>query len=198
MSNIKSIRQPVLDTSPLAAQYKTVTGWVSREGRFFGEDEYAARWNGADLITCKKNPHHEPFQKHSWCTACRAEAIEKMYAEMSRQKWDGTTPISIFGDDEYFYSLDELLDFCYCNEVQPQDLKLVLCQPVYPKKLDFDDTYEVIMDNRPEDVDIQNYYNPVIDDLIDRINYQIEKLSEISWKQSNIAVYIDESLNFDD
>ncbi|MCW7764474.1 hypothetical protein [Photorhabdus luminescens] len=125
-------------------------------------------------------------------------AIEKMYAEMPRQKWDGITPIAIFDDDQYFYYLDELLDFCYSNEVQPQDLKLVLCQPVYPKKLDFDGIYEMIFDNLPEYVEMQNYYNPTIDSLIDAINAQIKKLPEFSWKKGNIAVDIDGTINFDE
>ena len=30
-----------------AATLKTVTGWVSRDGLFFGSDERTARWSGA-------------------------------------------------------------------------------------------------------------------------------------------------------
>ncbi len=33
----------ILPDSPLAARHRTVTGWVSRDGRFFGDDEQTAR-----------------------------------------------------------------------------------------------------------------------------------------------------------
>ena len=37
----------IMEDSPEAASIKTVTGWVSRTGRFCGDDERMARFDGS-------------------------------------------------------------------------------------------------------------------------------------------------------
>ena len=40
-------KQIIMEDSPEAASIQTVTGWVSRTGRFWGNDERMARFDGS-------------------------------------------------------------------------------------------------------------------------------------------------------
>ena len=44
MNDIKKI---ILPESPEAASIQTVTGWVSSNGRYWGNDEHMARYDGS-------------------------------------------------------------------------------------------------------------------------------------------------------
>lgn len=41
--------------SPEAASFKTVTGWVSSDGIFCGNDEHVARYRGCTHIKCNES-----------------------------------------------------------------------------------------------------------------------------------------------
>ncbi|MEQ1969482.1 ead/Ea22-like family protein, partial [Xenorhabdus nematophila] len=63
----------VMYDSPEAAQIKIVTGWVSRDGRFWGDDERMARYCGATHRQCENNPDHPIIGVHDYCDLCRAK-----------------------------------------------------------------------------------------------------------------------------
>ena len=44
---MNDIKQIILPESPEAASVQTVTGWVSRTGRYWGNDERMARYDGS-------------------------------------------------------------------------------------------------------------------------------------------------------
>lgn len=51
--NMKTEKIVMMDSDE-AASIQTVTGWVDRQGRFWGGDEHQARWCGATHRKCKK------------------------------------------------------------------------------------------------------------------------------------------------
>ncbi len=49
-----STEQIVLNTSDEAASIKTVTGWIDRYGRFWGDYERIARYSGCTHVACSE------------------------------------------------------------------------------------------------------------------------------------------------
>ncbi|CAB4172456.1 hypothetical protein UFOVP935_22 [uncultured Caudovirales phage] len=62
MTATKQQEEVVMIDDPQAATLVTVTGWRSRDGRFYGDNEHAARWGGCTHVKClacgnKRCPH---------------------------------------------------------------------------------------------------------------------------------------------
>ena len=160
-----------------AAHIATVTGWVSRQGRFYGEAERLARYDGCTHDTCECGNEHE---KHlACCNTCRDEHRLKRYNAMPFKEWDGETPLAKHEDDRYFFSEDDLLDYCDSNDVDPEDLRLVICQPNYAHEI----TGEYFSDDLPEDQDIGDVW-PELADAIEKANELIRKRDKpLSWSE---------------
>lgn len=170
----------ILNTSNEAATYKTeISGWVSHNGRFWGKDERAARWDGCTHIVCECG---QPVEKR-WtkCSICRSISSDKRFAALESKSWDGKTPLCLYDDDRFFWSEDDLTDFCEEIGAKPEDLKLVICEPIYAREIDPNDYY---CDDLPEDGEIT-------DDLLaafEELN-QIIRGSKVifSWSPSKYA-----------
>lgn len=73
----------VMMDSDEAASIRTLTGWVDRQGRFWGNDEYQARWCGATHRKCKNKPEEHPIHStHGYCEECHRESRQAKFAEM--------------------------------------------------------------------------------------------------------------------
>lgn len=129
-----------------AAKRVSVIGWVSRDGRFYGENEHLARWNGCTRLKCECGNLHE--KGWTMCKACRNKASDARYEAMPFIEWDGDAPVCLYDDDKYFFSEDDVLEYCAEEELSPSDLQLVLCEPQYAHEVEPDKEYQYIL---PED-----------------------------------------------
>lgn len=116
-------KQIIMFYSPDAASLKTVTGWVSADGRFFGRDENLARFCGATHRICKNNPDHPVHQVRGYCEPCHKDKRDKAFADMPVKEWDGESLVDFDGDRYFFdagclrdYLIDEalILPICGC------------------------------------------------------------------------------------
>lgn len=140
--------EKVMIDSPEAATFKTVEGWVSRDGRFFGKGdgaERAARWSGATHQYCS---NCKTVIKKGWllCEDCREKRAVEKFEQAPRKKWDGETPIYSDALDEFvFGSPGEALEtaMLYADETDPiptlESLRLYLCEPQYARQIELDD-----------------------------------------------------------
>ena len=168
--------QIILYTDEEAAKLITITGWVSRNGRFFGENEQSARYDGCTHKQCDcGSPMTKGWTK---CENCRSKSSQDKYASYEYKEWDGVTPVCIFGDDTYFFGSDEIDDYLEEHELQYKDLHLVLCKPNYAKHI-YSEYWEDIF---AEDGDIPTELQKKLDEL----NKYIDTLEPISWSPSNI------------
>ncbi|MGJ0580578.1 DNA N-6-adenine-methyltransferase, partial [Xenorhabdus bovienii] len=78
----------VMHDSSEAASIKTVTGWVSRDGQFWGDDERMARYCGATHRQCENNPNHPIIAMRDYCELCHTEERHNRFNAMERQQWD--------------------------------------------------------------------------------------------------------------
>lgn len=175
----------VLSTSDEAASFKTVTGWVSRHGRFFGADERAARYDGSTHSPC--DTCGEPTDR-SWikCKACREKAdLARFLARQSKPYESGM----VFADayDRYFHDLDEAVEWAEDEGLELETLRLLLCDPVYPRMLD-DDHWQ---DELPEDCTLADVA-PDLAEAIGKANDVIAQMRKdhkpMSWTPSKYAV----------
>src|ERR1035437_3570679 len=122
----------VMADSDEAASIKTVTGWVSRTGRFWGGDEKMARYDGSTHRLCECG---EVIANRSYCSKCSDRKKHEQYLALPKMAWDGVTPLHLHGTDLYFFDAEELLEHCAELGCQPKDLALVVCAPKYAREI---------------------------------------------------------------
>lgn len=173
----------VLYSSPEAASIKTLTGWVDRDGRYWGDNEHQARYCGATHNVCTKHPDQEPFVINWGCPACKDEHQQERFEGFERIQWDGETPVTMFFGDKYFFDIDEIRDHCEECGVSVDDLKLVLCEPNYPHQLDPND---IFVDILPEDGEV----SPELYEAFEALNKIIDNHQPLSWSPIDKAVIV--------
>lgn len=134
----KLIEQKIIfPDSEEAATYRTdISGWVSSTGHFFGKDEQAARYKGSTHTRCECGE----AAKHPYtaCEECRRKKMVERYNALPFKEWDGKEALCVYGDDKYFFSEEDLLEYLYEHEMNGSDIMLVLCAPIYYQPIDMD------------------------------------------------------------
>lgn len=148
-----------------SASIQTVTGWVSRGGRFWGDDEHMARYDGCTHMPC--NTCGELMEVRSYCKPCYRNKETEKWQSMPRKDWDGIEPLYSQNTDVWFYSFDDLAEYCEENDCSPQSLYLIISEPVYADQIDPMDHYA---DDLPEGGDLPNE----IEDAFEKLNAVIK------------------------
>lgn len=182
----------VMMDSDEAASIQTLTGWVDRQGRFWGNDEYQARWCGATHRKCKNKPDEHPIHStHGYCEVCSRESRQAKLAEMERVTWDGE-PLVIFESDQYFFDAESLAEYCCENSVLPSELQLLICEPNYPPEFDIEQHCEEVI---PDGGDYHSLPQAVLD-AADALNKAIKESEAVSWCGSDkVAIVSDDILD---
>lgn len=169
-----------------AATLKTVTGWVSRDGRFYGDDERIARYAGCTHQACDQCEAIVP-RGRLICDACRNKATAAKYSALEAKEWDGETPLALFDCDTYFFDFESVEDYCDQNDCKVEDLQLVICTPIKPALLSADDLF---CDSLPEDGETPD----AVKDAVEAVNQAIIAAPPFSWYPGKFrAVFAQES-----
>lgn len=119
----------VMRDSPKAARRVRVSGWRSRRGRFFGDDERTARYDGCTHVPC--DGCGQPVVKSRIrCDACQAAIDRQKYDARERAPWDGVAMLYSEVRDRYYGSPEDAADALDDGETL-DDLRLVICDPQY-------------------------------------------------------------------
>jgi hypothetical protein len=181
MSNEKD--EIILMDSDKAASLKTVTGWVSRNGNFCGDNETLARWVGATHIKCEQCG---AVHKDGFCQKCFDASRRAVYDAMPVVEWDTDCPVVIFGTNEYFWDFGDIETYAEDNDIPLSEMDLVLCVPRKPPPID---ALELFSDYVPDDPDEHSIDQAVLD-AVDALNKAIEAAPPFSWTQGNQRVVI--------
>ncbi len=171
----------ILPEDDAAAQLVDVSVWKSRCGVLF-LDERIARWEGATHVRCSKCG---AVMRKTWmtlCAVCKVASTKERYNKLEKRSWDGSNPVCTFDDDRYFYSPEEVEEYCYDLGIKVEDLMLVHCEPRYAFEVDPMDLYG---DELPEDGELPEE----LQETFDILNKVISKSKVLlSWIGSNTAV----------
>ena len=173
--------KPIFPESEESAKFVTgISGWVDRKGRFWGNDEWMARYSGSTHRHCECGA---VFRKNSYCKACNRAKDEDRYRNAERIVWDCETPLYSQTHDQYFFNIDELIDFIYEHDIEStDDLELFICEPNYFRTID----YDWFSDDLPEDGD----FPKELYDAIDAFNAVINKLAPVSYSPGKFAAIV--------
>lgn len=172
----------VMYESDEAATYKKgLSGWVSRDGRFFGQDEHIARYAGS---THKKCDCGGVTSKHYIiCEKCRAIKADERYQALESKDWGGE-PLVIFGTDTYFFS-DDI--FYYLNDLKEGEPapQLVICEPIIAPYIE-----DYGIDYLPEQWTIGDA-DPKLEILLAEVNNYIHENKPIlSWQEGKFRTSV--------
>lgn len=169
-----SDKKKIMYESDEAATYKTVKGWVSSDGRFFGESEELARWSGCTHKPCACGGETEKM--YNICRKCRDKASTEKYLSMDYQEYRGQ-PVWSKACGEYFFDEDRIRDWAEWNEVENiDDLQLIICEPEYIEPFDWEHLFEDIM---PDDMCLY--------DVAPKIAQKFEELNRFIKSENTIA-----------
>ncbi len=173
----------IMFNSDEAAHYQTnLSGWVSSNGHYWGEDERAARYDGCTHRACEDCG--EPTEK-GWlvCNKCREIRDENRYQAMPKEVWNGKGMLYSDFADKYFQDWGEIDGYCEDEEITMDKLRLIICEPQYLSLLDKGDYG---CDSLAEDGELPDNVIQAIDDF----NKVIKATGAVSWIPSKKAVLI--------
>ena len=183
MTATKQQEEVVMIDDPQAATLVTVTGWRSRDGRFYGDNEHAARWGGCTHVKCWTCG--EPAVKGDTdCRQCRDSSAKAKYAAMPTAEWDGVAMLYSDGRDEYFYSPEDAEDSLEDGQTLA-DLRLRICEPEYAREIAASDWEDQLPDDG--DCDAPCW----LQEAIDRFNASITGHAPLSWSPGKVALRIE-------
>ena len=169
----------IMIDSDESAKRGTVEGWISRHGRFYGDCESAARYDGCTHVYCEGCNSVMPKRGLTICKDCKEKKDIEKYNSMPRKKWDGESPIYSEKYDKYFYYLESLCDFIEEHECSIESMRLIICDPSRFRKLN-----DSFFDN---DLPGGEELPEELGRAIDNLNAVIEMLSPVSWSPGKYA-----------
>ena len=163
-------KQVIMEDSPEAASIQTVTGWVSRAGRFWGNDERTARYDGSTHKRCECG---SVIEQRSYCRTCHDRKEIERWDAMPEVEWDGVSMLYSQSADQYFRDEQELSDYCADSDepCTPDDLRLIICTPNYLREVDLCETHS---DDMPEDGD-ESCFAPEVQEALCALNKAIRE-----------------------
>lgn len=109
------------------------------------------------------------------------------YLKLEFKEWDRKIPVYSDAFDRFFFTVDELSDFCYDEEITDDDngtvLRLILCKPNYLHEIDFNDMWVDIL---PEDQYIDDVGSKELLNAIGELNSVIRHHKPVSWLPGNL------------
>ncbi len=111
-----------------------VSGWVCKTcNRFYGNNEHLARWCCAKDLPCPTDGCGGRVSKPwSHCEECRDKADQRRLkdrAEKERRRLEAAEIVEYCGpffvDDRFYNDLDQYLDDCVCDDVEPEEWAFV-------------------------------------------------------------------------
>lgn len=175
----------VMYDSEEAATYRhNIEGWVDRHGIFCGESEDMARWRGCTHKPCSKCG--KPARKsYTVCDECRRKAEAEKFEARERKDWDEKGPVYSDALDCFFDSWDEINDAADENEIEVEDLRLLICEPVFAREIEPEDYYHDLL---PDDGSLP----AEIEEAFKTLNNAIRDCkTPLSWEPGKFAVRLE-------
>lgn len=124
----------IMIDSPDAAKPHTMSGWLSREGYFYAEEDIA-RYRGCTHRQC--DDCGSPAEKqYTHCKACRGKREIERFKARKRKLWDGKAMIYSAAMDSYYSDPADAIEAAEGEGID--EPMLLICEPEYAGKLSID------------------------------------------------------------
>jgi hypothetical protein len=171
--------------SPEAAAYRSVEGWVSRNGHFWGNDEHGARLSGCTHLNCPDCGTERVA--NGWCDPCHAKKQRERFLAYPVGEYE--FPLNLYGTDTYFWEESDLLDYLADSEYEAkEDVRLVTCVPEYPAPFEPEDYWHDIL---PEDGEVQD---AAILEAVEALNIAIKNAKPFAYFPAKQRVELPDSI----
>lgn len=173
------MEQIIYDDKKAASFVENIKGWVDINGRFFGnnpDSEHNARWSSCTHKKCECGK----LMKKGWakCEDCRSKSEIDHYNQLPFAQYNGDLVYSHLAD-RYFRDASEIEDYCFDEDINPKDLRLVFCQPNHFNQIGRDYWEDIL----PEDSD---ELPKKLQDALDNLNKVISELPPVSYLPGKI------------
>ncbi|MDP2643703.1 MAG: hypothetical protein Q8P24_02070 [Desulfobacterales bacterium] len=175
----------ILNTDSEAARHVwNLSGWMSRDGIFYGKNEEAARWRGCTHVKCKGCA--SPTPKHRvYCDGCAKIRAIARHNQRERAEWDEKGMIYSESADQFFSSFYEVDDYLEGSggkggAKEMEALRLVICEPVFLSEV----TEDYWDDDLPENGELPES----IKDALEEFNRALREVGPVSWVPGRKAV----------
>jgi len=185
MINNNETKMVMFDSDEAATYKANISGWVSRHGRFLGNDERAARYDGCTHTRCEDCG--EPVDRGRLvCPQCHENRQIKRYDAMPKEEWNGEGMIYSAAADRFFRDWDDV-ENCLEDEGGTADsLRLIICEPEYLPPIP--DDYGC--DELAEDGELPDE----VAQAIEEFNKVIIAAGAVSWFPGKKAVLLQSSM----
>ena len=116
----------ILPSDPRAAKLMTVTGWVSRNGRWYGDDERTARYDGSTASECRECGT-QCRKGYTMCDACSNKREREKY--LALPEVDVPDGYMVCHEETYASDLSELIDELLEDGIFPTSACIYICEP---------------------------------------------------------------------
>ncbi len=177
----------VLYDSDEAATYSTtISGWVARDGGYHGENEHSARYAGCTHKRCD-GCQKVMKRKYAICDECHEKQSIERYNALTKEDWNELTPVYSDTADEYFFDIDDLVNYLEEHECTIESLRLVICLPQPLPYIDENIFYDVL----PADT---NGLPDALEKALVNINAVIEKLPPQAFYPGKTAAIVTQEM----
>lgn len=139
----------IFSDSSEAARFEIgISGWVSRDGRFYGDNEDLARYAGSTHRKCECG---EVYTKNYYCQKCSDTKERERFSKMPVVEWDGSAMLYDQNTDKYFSSIDEVIEHYEYEDTVLNSAMIIVCEPNYAREVESD----YWCDELPEDTSFE-------------------------------------------
>ena len=173
-------KQILYDDENAARFVENIKGWVDINGRYFGnskDSEHSARYSSCTHVKCGCGTAVRKGRRR--CDECRDKKLKEDYEKLPFKEYNGDLVYSHLVD-EYFRDSDEIEDYCFDNDINPKDLRLLFCEPNKFSEISGDYWAEVM----PEDSDDE--LPTKLQEALDNLNKVISELPPASYSPGRI------------
>ncbi len=169
-----------------AAKFVTgLSGWVDKNGVFWGQLEEMARYASATHKRCEECKTAIINRGYRCCVDCIEKNDIERYSKLERKVWDGESYLHSDRDDVYFADYDQLNDYIDEHQIENIDsLRLIICEPEHLRELDAD----YWADDLPEDTELPDSVLSAIETL----NAALKDAGIVSWHPGKFAAIIED------
>lgn len=169
-----------------AAKFVTgLSGWVDKNGVFWGQLEEMARYASATHKRCEECKTAIIKRGYRFCANCQEKKDIERYNKLEKKVWDGESYLYSDRDDVYFSDYQELHDYINEHKIENIDsLRLIICEPEYLRELDED----YWADDLPEDTELPDSVLSAIETL----NASLKDAGIVSWSPGKYAAIIED------